>query len=634
VPQTTSKPTVLGLFSGAGGLDLGFQQAGFNVVVSSDIERSFLATIEANSGPQGYFSEEHRVVCGDISKLTLSDFPLSRVDFVVGGPPCQSFSAAGRRAGGVHGVNDFRGSLFWHYCRIIEQLAPVGFLFENVRGMLQANGGRDWNTIHAALAALGYTISHRVLDAADYGVPQHRERIIVVGLRRGKFLFPRPTHGPKSLSKQEYVTVATAIGDLDDPNECQVPYGGKWGELLDKVPPGKNYLHFTEEMGCPNPVFGWRSRFSDFLYKLDPEQPSKTIVASQGRYGGPFHWRNRKLTVAEYKRLQSFPDDYHFPGPFLKSVKQIGNSVAPRFAEALANSILWQVFGLGRSVDLLTPDDNLELDVRKRTKANETRRQRARVGANDSHQLSSHAQASQLDLFFESTHDFETAGFQQEQFQLTYRSPRIVAEEDSLGPRRFDVTLRGDGSRFEAVIAQADVRLQASCSLDLDFSRAASHRVRHIAIKLDCDSLEYAAVAWDVVNHIIRRETSYASVQPLYGHFTEPHPKFQISVKARDENMPNLAKFIEHVSISGFTSRVRAAAELTCYFPGHTLGSCALFVRNLGWDVRVHETNRAIPIGSFRACYPFTIGLDEPRFVTWRDKGTHRNADQTAIPEA
>lgn len=301
---------VLSIFSGAGGLDIGFHRAGFDVVACLDIDSDSCRSLELNLGT---FLTSHTLVSNsDITQVNFEQLhsQLGAVDFVIGGPPCQSFSAAGRRAGGVTGVNDTRGSLFWYYCKLLEQFKPVGFLFENVRGILQANKRKDWKIIQHSFAELGYVLSYRVLDAADYGVPQHRERVIMVGHRTKKFLFPRPTYGLDSVMKVPHVTSGKVLSDLDDPNEVVPPYGGKYGDLLPDIPPGLNYAYYTERMGHPEPRFAWRSRFSGFLYKLDPSKPSKTLVAQQGRYDGPFHWKNRKLTIAELKRIQSFPDSY------------------------------------------------------------------------------------------------------------------------------------------------------------------------------------------------------------------------------------------------------------------------------------------------------------------------------------
>jgi len=135
---------VLSLFSGGGGLDIGFARAGFHIIASSEIETLFCETLDANKPT---FGQDHKVICEDIAKFNPTEHALGRIDFVIGGPPCQSFSAAGRRAGGVYGINDLRGSLFWHYCRILKELSPTGFLFENVRGILSANNKTAWGVI-------------------------------------------------------------------------------------------------------------------------------------------------------------------------------------------------------------------------------------------------------------------------------------------------------------------------------------------------------------------------------------------------------------------------------------------------------------------------------------------------------
>jgi len=330
------KVKVLSLFSGAGGLDIGFLKAGFDIVATLEIDEACCKTIHLNEGK--YFANGHNLICGDITKTDPGSIGIREVDFIIGGPPCQSFSAAGRRAGGVCGTNDARGSLFEHYCRYINHFRPKGFLFENVRGLLQANHGEDLEKITDAFSSLGYKLHFRVLDAADYGVPQHRERLIIVGLLQGEFLFPRPVYGPDSIDNRPYIGVGEAIADLDDPNEVVPPLGGKYSDLLPEIPPGLNYLCFTEKMGHPNPKFAWRSRFSDFLYKADPKTPCKTIVATQGKWGGPFHWKNRKFTIRELKRIQSFPDDYEIYGSYLVQAKQIGNSVSPKICRMACKS--------------------------------------------------------------------------------------------------------------------------------------------------------------------------------------------------------------------------------------------------------------------------------------------------------
>ena len=170
----SNSPITVSLFSGAGGLDIGFYKAGFNIVACVEVEQKFTQTLEANKGK--YLDHECRIVMQDIREANPEEIYKGQVDFIIGGPPCQSFSAIGRRAGGADGIRDPRGGLFEHYCRLIAHFQPHGFLFENVRGILGSNGGEDWKNILAAFTNLGYHLSYRVLDCADYGVPQHRER--------------------------------------------------------------------------------------------------------------------------------------------------------------------------------------------------------------------------------------------------------------------------------------------------------------------------------------------------------------------------------------------------------------------------------------------------------------------------
>lgn len=365
------KPITLSLFSGAGGLDIGFDKAGFQIAACVEKEEFFCKTIENNLSL--YSKGDCQVLQRDIRELEPSEISVSKFDFIIGGPPCQSFSAIGRRAGGIDGIKDERGSLFEHYCRLLKHYKPKGFLFENVRGILGANKGKDWQIITNAFKSIGYQLYYRVLDCADYGVPQHRERLIMVGIQNGKFKFPRPTHGSDAPDNNPHVTALEAIADLQDPSEPEHKYPGKYGHLLSEVPAGMNYHYFTKEMGYPKPIFAWRSRFSDFLYKADPNKPVRTIVAQLGAYSGPFHWKNRKFTLPEFKRLQTFPDDYEFAGSPNTVLKQIGNSVPPVFAEKLARAVLQQVFAIDLGINFLDEEEQLSFDSRKSQQAKSTR---------------------------------------------------------------------------------------------------------------------------------------------------------------------------------------------------------------------------------------------------------------------
>lgn len=335
---------VVALFSGAGGLDIGFCDTGFSLIESVELEEKFVQTMLRNQATGKYFKKA-RIKCEDI-RLYEPNIS-NQIDFIIGGPPCQSFSAAGRRAAGVAGTKDDRGSLFEEYVRVLKKLKPKGFLFENVYGLLGAEKGESIKKIISAFKEIGYNVSYRILDAADFGVPQHRERIILVGSRDKVFKFPKPTHGPDSFEELQHYSAEQAILNVSKPDNEKLPsINGRFGHLLHEVPPGLNYSFFTEKMGHPDPIFAWRSKFSDFLYKADPLRPIRTLKASGGQYTGPFHWDNRHFTIEELKRLQTFPDDYKILGNRGIASKQIGNSVPPQFARMLALSVLDQFFNV------------------------------------------------------------------------------------------------------------------------------------------------------------------------------------------------------------------------------------------------------------------------------------------------
>jgi len=358
------KITTLSLFSGAGGLDIGFHDVGFDIVECVEIERKFCDTLECNTGKGKYFADGG-ISCIDICEYKPNTLP--KIDFIIGGPPCQTFSAAGRRANGVMGTSDARGVLFREYVRLLVELNPEGFLFENVYGITGAQNGEAWQEILTKFTKVGYKLFYRILDAADYGVPQHRERLIIVGLKNKSFLFPRPTHGPDSLDKADYYRAWQAIESVKlEEREKVTGINGRYGHLLNDIPPGLNYSFYTEEMGHPQPVFAWRSKFSDFLYKADPDTPVRTIKAQGGQYTGPFHWDNRPFSVSEHKRLQTFPDDYELSGNRTTQIHQIGNSVPPQMARIMAIAIRSQVFNTDFGFELSYLSEREQLGFRQR----------------------------------------------------------------------------------------------------------------------------------------------------------------------------------------------------------------------------------------------------------------------------
>jgi len=620
-PSKTKKPRIFSLFSGGGGLDIGFANAGFEIVASSDVEPHFCETLGSN--PK-IFGKEHRVFCKDIAELNAKDCNLGPIDFVIGGPPCQSFSAAGRRVGGVYGLNDLRGSLFWHYCRLLKELQPRGFLFENVRGILSANNKEAWGLISNSFGELGYSLSYRVLDAAEFGVPQHRDRVILVGVKdQSSFLFPRPTHGPASSDGRPYVTASEAIANLQDPSEEYKPYGGKYEDLLLQVPPGSNYLFFTEKMNHPEPKFAWRSRFSDFLYVADPNQPTRTIVAHPGKWAGPFHWKKRKFTISELKRLFTFPDDYELAGGEMTQIRQLGNSVASRLGFNLAEAVRKQVFGLPSEIELVSADFKFDLDKRKARRAKSTK---SKVKTNN--ELFNF---SQPDLFESRVPEFKEK--RQEAFKLGYSTWRQ--------PASFGNGISKGGELFECEASLADgqwlVKItgshpKVSLKLDLAFIKPIQDKFTRIVVDFDSSDVRWIGVAWDAVNWCVQNSTSYENLHKLYGHFTEPYPQFSLKFESSRPRL-GLCRLQSQLCDFSYLSNYHNLSEL-----GGFLGRSrppveqAKLLRELGYDVRTNETNRTVAEENFRICYPFTIALNSKNFVTWRAKGTHKTADRTSIP--
>jgi DNA (cytosine-5)-methyltransferase 1 len=347
-----SKFRVASVFSGAGGLDLGFAlPPTFQTVFHLDNNSTAIRTLRENK--EDWFDTEATIVDRDIVEFvtelqegTAEGNLDVDPDILVGGPPCQPFSAAARRTGGTNGTESEEGRLFLAYCDLLKEWEPSAFLFENVYGI--TSNDEDWEPIKQAFENAGYKVKPKTLDTADYGVPQHRIRTFIVGVRKEsnhEYHFPKPTHGPESDGGPTLNTAGDALSGLTvDVSGDKYSMNSKYADLLPEVPPGLNYSFFTEKLGHPNPRFAWRSRFSDFLYKAIPGEPVRTLKAQPGGANGPFHWDNRRFTESELKRLQSFPDDYQLAGSYSKVVRQIGNSVPPRMACVLARSMAAQLF--------------------------------------------------------------------------------------------------------------------------------------------------------------------------------------------------------------------------------------------------------------------------------------------------
>ena len=335
-------PTVVSLFSGAGGLDIGFEQAGFRTVFATDVWDVACETLRENK-----MSDE--VFCGDIRDINFKRLKkkLGDIDILIGGPPCPPYSQTRHYLiGKADGFEDeHAGFAVPEYFRALKELNPKVFLFENVDGFTFKTHQYEFEYLKKKADELGYEITFNVVNCANYGVPQTRKRFLCVGSKKGmpKFVFPEETHADpaKETGKIPWVTCGEVISEFDDITEeekLQRP-GAKDYDLLCEIPEGDNYLFFTEKRGYPEPKFKWKSRYWTFLLKLTPERPSWTIQASFSTNQGPFHWRNRFLRIEELKRIQTFPDDYKLTGEFKDQWRQVGNAVPSKMAYIMATAI-------------------------------------------------------------------------------------------------------------------------------------------------------------------------------------------------------------------------------------------------------------------------------------------------------
>lgn len=353
-------PRCVSLFTGAGGLDIGLSAAGFRIVFSNDIEPICEASYRhpINFGPSASFHVGNiSEVTRDLIEQTASE-SIEGLTLLAGGPPCPPYSKSRfYRKEKPRGINDPVGDeTLRGYLRLLEQLQPRAFLFENVAGFAYKVHPEGFKLLRETAERLGYKVSFDVVNAADYGVAQIRQRFIMVGLRGHKFVFPSPTHmDPNkrsdslfSESLPPWRTAGEVLADLDtEENAIDEGHfaGGQFNHLLKEIPPGDNYLFFTEKRGHPTPIFEWRSRYWSFLLKLSPDKPSWTIQARRSNNMGPFHWRSRILRIEEVKRLQTFPDSWYLAGTVEQQWRQIGNAVPPSLAEHLGRAILRQLEG-------------------------------------------------------------------------------------------------------------------------------------------------------------------------------------------------------------------------------------------------------------------------------------------------
>lgn len=352
--------SAISLYTGIGGLDLGFEAAGFATRVAVEMDPVACAAIRKNRPAWSVLEGDIHAI-SSASILKAAKLKVGAADVLIGGPPCQPFSKSGYWASGdAKRLDDPRADTLMAYLRILRDTQPRAFLLENVQGMTFKGKAEGLDALLRGIDAINretgssYSVALRVLNAADYGVPQARERAFLVGFRDGSdFRFPTPTHanGDQAtlLRLSPWLTAWDALADLDAPaNEFELRMRGKWADLLPSIPEGQNYLWHTPR-GGGTPLFGWRTRYWSFLLKLSKRLPSWTIQAQPGPATGPFHWKNRRLSAHEMGRLQSFPDDLDYGALRLSDAQRlIGNAVPSLLAETIAREMS---FMLGRKLD-------------------------------------------------------------------------------------------------------------------------------------------------------------------------------------------------------------------------------------------------------------------------------------------
>ena len=351
-----SNRDVISLFSGAMGLDIGLQQAGLNVVIGQDFEPACVETMRANG---------HKVLGGDIREikpetlLEMTGLGVGEPFLVCGGPPCQPFSTAGKRLG----INDPRGSLFMDYIRMIDYIRPRFFIMENVKGIMSSplkhvpSTERDENDPEQRLGTvldvilsefnkLGYKTVYGIFDAVNYGVPQFRERFVLIGSRDHEDIFlPVPTHFQMHQNENyRWKTVGETIKDIEnEEGECgsltperkkylkMVPEGGNWKDLPKDI--------VEKAMGGAYKSGGGKV---GFYRRLSYSQPAPTITTAPAQKATMLCHpvKDRPLSVHEYARIQQFPEDWIFVGTTAAKYKQIGNAVPIGLAKAIGKAVI------------------------------------------------------------------------------------------------------------------------------------------------------------------------------------------------------------------------------------------------------------------------------------------------------
>lgn len=350
VDGTMVKPRVVSIFSGCGGLDYGFHMEGYDTIWANDFAEWACKSFAANFGEVVHLK--------DITKIDpYSDKTIPECDIVLGGFPCQDFSIIWKQPG----LNGTRGGLFRHFAEFVDAKAPKAFVAENVKGLLTANGGKAIDTIVKDFESIspGYVVKPHLYNFAEYGVPQFRERVLIVGVRIDTgfdFVHPKPTHGPDA--PLPYVTAGEALKGANKvaANNEKINIRDKTRKILELIPEGGNFADIPPE----HPLYV-KGMISHVYRRIKRSEPAKTIIAAGGGGTWGYHYPEpRPLTNRERARLQSFPDSFTFEGTVAEVRRQIGNAVPPEGVRELAKRLLPLFTGNYKRKDLRPEYDKMK----------------------------------------------------------------------------------------------------------------------------------------------------------------------------------------------------------------------------------------------------------------------------------
>lgn len=325
--------TTIELFAGAGGLALGVEQAGFEAIGLIEFDKDAADTLKKNRPTWNVINDDiANISCLDLEKYF--GIKKGELDLLSGGAPCQAFSYAGKRLG----LEDARGTLFYHYALFLEKLQPKMFLFENVKGLKSHDRGRTYKTMIDIFEKAGYVIEYQVLNAWDHGAPQKRERLITIGLRKDlvcctSIAFPK---------KREYKPVLRDIL-LDCPKGPGVEYGETKRKIFKLVPPGGYWRDIDPKIAKEYMKSCWdmEGGRTGILRRLSLDEPSLTVLTSpsQKQTERCHPLETRPFTVRENARCQTFPDSWEFCGRVTSQYKQVGNAVPVSLSYDIAKEI-------------------------------------------------------------------------------------------------------------------------------------------------------------------------------------------------------------------------------------------------------------------------------------------------------